>query len=130
MKSKETLAGLGLMGPTPGRHEMDRLDLYNRIKKNEAKAVSKVNSKASGEFGEAMGKDFWVASKMFWQTVWYFRRWGDKTMLKLCRERSEYESSETCFHIHNVKSKAFNVDVELKGVPHISIPVLFSWTGY
>lgn len=46
------------------------------------KTVAKLKSQAWNEFGEAMENNFWMGSKLFWQTVWWLKG-GDDTMHKL-----------------------------------------------
>lgn len=45
-------------------------DRYQWTKRNMALAVVEAKSQAWEDSGEAMGKDFWLASKRFWQTNW------------------------------------------------------------
>uniref|UniRef100_A0AAY5K1H3 Endonuclease/exonuclease/phosphatase domain-containing protein n=1 Tax=Esox lucius TaxID=8010 RepID=A0AAY5K1H3_ESOLU len=49
-------------------------DRYRQAKQTAAREVVEAKTQAWEEFGEAMEKDYWLASKRFWQTVRRLRR--------------------------------------------------------
>ncbi len=49
-------------------------DGYRQAKRSAARVVVEAKTRAWEEFGEAMERDYRLASKRFWQTVWHLRR--------------------------------------------------------
>ncbi len=49
-------------------------DGYRQAKWTVAWVVVEARNRAWEEFGEAMEKDYWLASKRFWKTIWCLRR--------------------------------------------------------
>jgi len=49
-------------------------DGYREARRAEGSTVAEAKTWVWEEFGEAMGKDFRLASKKFWQTVWRLRK--------------------------------------------------------
>lgn len=52
----------------------DSVKSYMRARRAAAKALSEEKAQTWEDFEEAMEKDFWMASKMLWQTIQHLKR--------------------------------------------------------
>ncbi|KAG1932899.1 hypothetical protein F2P79_020886 [Pimephales promelas] len=79
-----TLRRMGYNSRRPHRLAADR---YRRAKRTAARVVVEAKTRAWEEFGEAMEKDYRLASKRFWQTVRHLRR-GKQSPINAVYSRS------------------------------------------